>query len=57
MLSFLKLLLCNFLVYGKNVRTVAYTPFSDEVDQLNGQQTVTYEARILKCMLLKLQDY
>lgn len=50
-------ILCFVLVYGKNVRTVAYTTFSEEEDIPNGQQMVTYEARKLKCLLLKLQDY
>ncbi|KAI4469041.1 hypothetical protein MML48_2g00017550 [Holotrichia oblita] len=44
-------------LYGKNVRSVAYSPFSDEVEQFSGQQTVAFEARIVKCMLLKLQNY
>ncbi|XP_022909557.2 intraflagellar transport protein 70A [Onthophagus taurus] len=47
----------NCELYGKNVKTIAYSPFSEEIDQFNGQQTVTYEARLLKTLLLKLQDY
>lgn len=44
-------------MYGKNVKTVAYTAFSEEEELPNGQQTVTYEARKIKCLLLKLQNY
>lgn len=45
-----------FLVHGKRVQTVAYSTL-DENDIPNGKETVTYEARKLKCMLLKLQNY
>lgn len=44
-------------VYGKGVKTVAVSPFTEEDDTPNGQQTVTYEARAMKALLLKLQTY
>ncbi|XP_017784035.1 PREDICTED: tetratricopeptide repeat protein 30A [Nicrophorus vespilloides] len=44
-------------LYGKGVKTVALSPFNEEEDQPSGQQTVTYEARALKVILLKLQNF
>ncbi|KRT85529.1 hypothetical protein AMK59_2347, partial [Oryctes borbonicus] len=44
-------------LYGKNVRSVAYSPFSEDVEQFSGLQTAAFEARMLKCLLLKLQNY
>lgn len=46
-----------FSVNGKKVRTVAYSTFSEENDAPNGKETVTYEARKIKCLLIKLQNY
>ncbi|KAJ8925929.1 hypothetical protein NQ315_009781 [Exocentrus adspersus] len=42
---------------GKKVRTVAYSTLSEENDEPNGKETVTYEARKIKCLLVKLQNY
>ncbi|XP_025829179.1 tetratricopeptide repeat protein 30A isoform X2 [Agrilus planipennis] len=47
----------NCEMHGKNVKTIEYSPFSEEANQISGKQTVTYEARALKCILLKLQNY
>ncbi|XP_065168384.1 intraflagellar transport protein 70A-like [Atheta coriaria] len=44
-------------MYGKGVKTVAVSPFTEEDDTPNGQQTVTFEARAMKALLLKLQTY
>ncbi|CAH0550390.1 unnamed protein product [Brassicogethes aeneus] len=44
-------------IHGKTVRTVAYSSFSDENESANGKETVTYEARKLKCLLMKLQNF
>ncbi|KAJ8941938.1 hypothetical protein NQ318_013271, partial [Aromia moschata] len=42
---------------GKKVRTVAYSTVLEENDAPDGKETVTYEARKIKCLLLKLQNY
>lgn len=47
----------NCEVYGKNVRTVQFSPFSEDGALITGSQMVTYEARMLKSMLLKLMNY
>jgi hypothetical protein len=44
-------------VHGKTIRTTAYPTLSEENDAPNGRETVTYEARKIKCFLLKLQSY
>ncbi|KAL1493920.1 hypothetical protein ABEB36_009600 [Hypothenemus hampei] len=44
-------------LHGKSIRTVAYPTMTEENDSPNGKETVSYESRILKCLLLKLQDY
>ncbi|KAB0801614.1 hypothetical protein PPYR_03800 [Photinus pyralis] len=46
----------NCEVHGKNVMAVTYAPFTEEV-QIDGKQTVAYEARQLKSLLLKLYHY
>ncbi|KAF2905865.1 hypothetical protein ILUMI_00306 [Ignelater luminosus] len=42
--------------YGKSVKAVTYPHFSEELIQTDGRQTVAYEARQLKCLLLKLHN-
>ncbi|XP_030764736.1 tetratricopeptide repeat protein 30A isoform X2 [Sitophilus oryzae] len=44
-------------LHGKSVRTVAYPTLSEENEVPNGKETVSYEARKLKYLLLKLQNY
>ncbi|KAF7283914.1 tetratricopeptide repeat domain 30 [Rhynchophorus ferrugineus] len=44
-------------LYGKSVRTVAYSTLAEENDVPNGKETVSYEARKIKYLLLKLQSY
>lgn len=41
-------------VHGKNLKSIVYAPFSDDGSQATGIQTVTFEARQLKAVLLKL---
>lgn len=43
-----------FQAHGKDVKTVAESPLEDPTIQ-NGKDTVTYEARLLKELLLQLQ--
>ncbi|XP_056638530.1 tetratricopeptide repeat protein 30A [Diorhabda carinulata] len=43
---------CEF--HGKTVRTVVYNSLSDANDTPNGKETVTYEARKIKCLLIRL---
>lgn len=43
-----------FLAHGKEVKTVAENPLEDSTIQ-NGKDTVTYEARLLKALLVQLQ--
>lgn len=45
------------LVHGKAIRTTAYPTLAEENETANGKETVTYEARKIKCLLLKLQNY
>lgn len=45
-----------FLVYGRNVYTLMDPNIMDDKEK-TGKQTVTYEARLLKHFLLKLQYY
>ena len=40
--------------YGKNVKTVIEQPL-EEVQLHRGKNTVTYEARLLKALLLQLE--
>jgi tetratricopeptide repeat protein 30 len=47
----------NCELHGKTIRTTAYPTLSEENDAPNGRETVTYEARKIKCLLLKLQSY
>lgn len=49
-------MLISFVAYGKSVKAVTYPHFSDELVQTDGRQTVAYEARQLKCLLLKLHN-
>lgn len=42
--------------HGKEVKTVAENPL-EETTLLSGKETVTYEARLLKSMFLKLQMF
>ncbi|XP_044264063.1 tetratricopeptide repeat protein 30A isoform X1 [Tribolium madens] len=44
-------------LHGKTIRTTAYPTLSDENEIPNGKETVAYEARKIKCLLLKLQNY
>ncbi|XP_050301582.1 tetratricopeptide repeat protein 30A isoform X2 [Anthonomus grandis grandis] len=44
-------------LHGKRVRTIAYSTMAEENESPNGKETVSYEARQLKAVLLKLQDY
>jgi tetratricopeptide repeat protein 30 len=43
-------------VYGKDVKTVIEQPLQ-ESHLHQGKNTVTYEARLLKALLLRLQTY
>jgi tetratricopeptide repeat protein 30 len=42
--------------YGKDVKTVIEQPL-EESHLHQGKNTVTYEARLLKALLLRLQQY
>ena len=42
--------------YGKDVKTVIEQPL-EETHLHEGKNTVTYESRLLKALLLKLQMY
>ncbi|KAG5877801.1 hypothetical protein JTB14_036823 [Gonioctena quinquepunctata] len=44
-------------MYGKTVRTIAYSSLSEANEFPNGKETVTYEARTIKCILLKLFNF
>ncbi|CAG9766235.1 unnamed protein product [Ceutorhynchus assimilis] len=44
-------------LHGKSVRTIAYATITEENETPNGKETVSYEARKLKHLLLKLEDY
>ncbi|XP_066152230.1 intraflagellar transport protein 70A isoform X1 [Euwallacea fornicatus] len=44
-------------LYGKTVKTVAYSSITEENEAPDGKETVSYEARKLKYLLLKLQDF
>nr|CAI5840259.1 unnamed protein product [Callosobruchus analis] len=47
----------NCELHGKTVKTVANGSFFEENDTPDGKETVTYEARKLKCILLKLLNF
>lgn len=49
----------KFSVHGKTVKSVICPKLYDENEdgRADGEETVTYEARKLKCILLKLQNY
>jgi len=46
----------NCEAFGRDVRTVVESPL-DDIGWNDGRNTVTYEARHLKALLLKLQNY
>ncbi|VEN63968.1 unnamed protein product [Callosobruchus maculatus] len=47
----------NCELHGKTVKTSANGSFFEENDAPDGKETVTYEARKLKCILLKLLNF
>ncbi|KAL3288515.1 hypothetical protein HHI36_002956 [Cryptolaemus montrouzieri] len=47
----------NCELHGKTVKSVVCPKLYDGNETPNGRETVTYEARKLKCFLIKLQNY